>query len=528
MGFFNLKKTYTGDVPPKSTSAIYCGVSAFRDACYQLVSGFLITYITLSGLLDSDPTAFMSQIATISIITIICLIWDGINDPIMGWIIEKVHFRWGKYKPWILIGGLLNTVVVLVLFLAHPRGWSFVALFAIFYFLWDIVWTINDIAYWSMLPSLTKEEARRNKITSVMQICISIGVFGVYGAVPLLVGAFEGVSAQTIYGVIAIVITTLFLISQLVLVFFCKEHEREKTSEKEEEVKFKDMITLYKKNDQFRVNIIAILLNYLGAGIVVGFGMYYFYLRFGYGSSAGGSIQFMFTIMYAVGTLLAQIAYPFISRLLKRKNIFLLSFITILIGYVSLFFIGFPVFGNDIIADPNSWTIWLLYAAGAILFFGQGLHAVAIIMQMQSTIEYNEFKFGDRKEALVSSMRALAAKFGSAIQRLLIFLTLLISGLYEVSQIISNAEAELAIGNITSEQLTADIDAARATITQGAWLTFSIGMLWIPVLLLGTSLFLSRFVFKIDEESYQKMVDELNARRSAIAESSNEASQNAQ
>ena len=222
MGLFNLQKTYEGDVPPRSTSAIYCGASIFRDACYQLVAGFLVTYITLSGLLDPEPTKFMAQITAISVITILCLVWDGLNDPIMGWIVEKVHFKWGKYKPWILIGGLLNTVVVLVLFLAHPRGWAFVALFAVFYFLWDIAWTINDIAYWSMLPSLTKEEARRNRITSVMQICISIGVFGVYGAIPMLVGRFDNVSAQKVYGIIAIVVVTLFLLSQIVLVLFCK------------------------------------------------------------------------------------------------------------------------------------------------------------------------------------------------------------------------------------------------------------------------------------------------------------------
>ena len=515
MSLFNLKKTYSGDVPPKSTSAIYCGASAFRDACYQLVSGFLITYITLSGVLDKDPASFMAQIATISIITIVCLVWDGLNDPIMGWIIEKVHFKWGKYKPWIFIGGILNTIVVLVLFLAHPTGWGFVALFAVFYFLWDIAWTINDIAYWSMLPSLTKDEARRNKITAIMQICISVGVFGVYGAVPMLVGAFEGVPAQTIYGIIAIVVTSLFLISQIVLVVFCKEHKEENAEEKQEEVKFRDMITLFKKNDQFRVNIIAILLNYLGAGTVVGFGMYYFYLRFGYGSEAGGSIQFMFTIMYAVGTLISQVAYPFISRVLKRKQLFLISFITILVGYLMLFFVGFPVFGNNVIADPSSWTIWLLYAAGVIMFFGQGLYAVAIIIQMQSTIEYNEFKFGERKEALVSSMRALVAKFGSAIQRLLIFLTLLVSNLYAISQVISNSEAELASGSMTSAELTQQIDTARASIDNGQWLTFSIGMLWIPLILLVVSLFLSSFVFKIDEVEYQKIVDDLNARKSA-------------
>ncbi len=513
MRLFNVNKTYEGDVPPKSTSAIYCGASIFRDACYQLVSAFLITYITLSGVLDSDPKAFMGQIAVISVITIVCLVWDGINDPIMGWIVEKVHFKWGKYKPWILIGGLLNTGVVLTLFLAHPRGWGFVALFAVFYFLWDIAWTINDIAYWSMLPSLTKDEKRRNKITSIMQICISVGVFSVYGAVPMLVGAFEGVSAQTIYGIIAAVVTTLFLISQIVLVLFCKEHKRDENEEKPEEVKFKDMFTLFKRNDQFRINIIAILLNYLGSGTVVGFGLYYFYLRFGYGSDAGGSIQFLFTVMYAIGTLLAQIIYPLISRKLTRKKILTISFITIVIAYLTFFFVGFPVFGSEIVANPKTWTIWILYATGVVMFFGQGLVAVAVIMQMQSTIEYNQYKYGERKEALVSSMRALSAKFASAIQRLLIFLTLLLSGLYAISQVISNAEAELASGSMTSAELVEKIDNARAGITNGQWMVFSIGMIWVPLALLIISLILSMFVFKIDEKKYQEIVDAINLKQ---------------
>ena len=185
-----------------------------------------------------------------------------------------------------------------------------------------------------------------------------------------------------------------------------------------------------------------------------------------------------------------------------------------IIGYLMLFFVGFPVFGDKVVADPSSWTIWLLHAGGAIMFFGQGLFAVAIIMQMQSTIEYNEFKFGERKEALVSSMRALVAKFSSAIQRLLIFLTLLLSGLYAISQVISNSEAELASGSMTTEELVEKVNSARETITNGQWMIFSIGMLWIPLILLCISLFLSVFVFKIDEFKYKEMVDAINGRRS--------------
>ena len=147
MKLFNLKETYSGDIVPRSTEVTYCGVSIFRDACYQLVSAFLITYITFAGVLGTGDN-YLAQMSVINIIMIICLIWDGINDPIMGWIIEKVHFKSGKYKPWILIGALGNTVVVLTLFLARPTGWGCVVLFGVFYLLWDLVWTINDMAYW--------------------------------------------------------------------------------------------------------------------------------------------------------------------------------------------------------------------------------------------------------------------------------------------------------------------------------------------------------------------------------------------
>ncbi len=513
MRFWNLVRTYKGDNPSKLTTGIYCGASMFRDACYQLVSAFLITYITCSGLLDvGNSDVYLQQIGVISLITVLCLIWDGFNDPIMGWIIEKVHFKWGKYKPWILIGGVLNTIVVLILFLARPTGWGMVVLFGIFYFLWDFAWTINDIAYWSMLPSLTKDEKRRNRITTVMQVFISIGTFGVYGVLNLLVGD-SAASAQAIYGITAGVICGLYLLSQILICVGCKEHERDPEQEKKEQdnVKFADMFRLLKRNKQFRVNIIAIFLEYLGSGVVVGFATYYFYLMYGYGTSA--NTIFMFTIMYAVGTLMAQLLYPLINKFVNRKGLFLISAIALILGYGGMFIFGFPLFGARPIAEINSATIILLYVAGVLLFFGQGIMAVAQIVQMQSTIEYNEARTGERKEAIASSMRALVAKFGSAIQRLLIFVTLSAAGLYGITQKISNLEYEKSAGLLTAEQVKAQALAAIGDIPNWQMFVLSIGMLLIPLLSLLASCFLSRNVFKIDEKKYNEICRVLDARK---------------
>lgn len=513
MGLLNLTKTYKGDVPPKTTTAVYCGVGAFRDACYQLVSAFLITYITFSGLLSKDPTEYLAQMGVISLIMVICRIWDGMNDPIMGWLIEKFHFKWGKYKPWIFIGAVLNTIVVLVLFLAHPQNsWTYVVLFGIFYFLWDLAWTINDIAYWSMLPSLTSDEARRNKITSIMQIFISIGVFGVYGAVPLLVGNPEsGSDAQQVYGTIAIVVCSLYLISQLVLCVLAKEHVRDEALEKkeQEDVKFSDMFTLFKRNDQFRVNVISIFLNYLASGTLVAFAMYYCYLVFGYGSDAGGNISFLLTVMYAISTLGSQILYPFLSKKLTRKTIYLIAGIFITAGYLMFFFTGFPVFGFI----PAIGHEYLIYIAALLLFFGQGLIAVAIVIQMQSTIEYNELKTGERKEAIVSSMRALVAKWASAVQQGLIYATLGICGLYALTSAISDYENALHNG-IDATELKIAMDNALQSAQNPQLIGLAVGMLIIPLLLLIITIILSTKVFKIDEKYYKEICNELNKRQS--------------
>ena len=516
MKLLNLTSTFTGDIPPRSTEVVYCGVSTFRDACYQLVSSFLLTYITFSGLLSvQDTGSYLAQMAFISVIIVICRIWDGINDPIMGWIIERVHFKWGKYKPWILIGGILNTAVVLTLFLAHPTGWGFVALFGVFYFLWDIVWTINDIAYWSMLPSLTSDEKRRNNITTAMQICISVGVFAVYGAVPLLVGAIPGMSSAEVYGLIAGVISALYLVSQIVLVLVCKEHDRtEETVEEKEngEVRFTDIFRLFGKNDQFRWIIIAILLNYLAAGTLVAFGMYYFYLNYGYGSSKGGNIQFVFTVMYAVGTLIAQFLYPLLTKFLNRKQMLLGSAGILLIGYLALLFLGFPLFGDTPVAYGS--LVWLLYVPAVFIFFGQGIIAIVLIVQLQSTIEYNEYKFGERKEALVSSMRALVAKWGSAIQQGLVYGTLAATGLYAVTSEISNLEYMNNAGLYENPgQFDADVQAIIDGVTNDQKIGMAIGMIVAPLIIMLAAIAIAAFVFKIDEKTYNTLVAAIAERK---------------
>ena len=92
-------KAYTGNKVPKFTRWFYPFSGIFRDACYALVGSFLLQYAITSGVLSTDPDVFSKQYLIITIAMMVALVWDGINDPIMGFIVEKVHFKLGKFKP---------------------------------------------------------------------------------------------------------------------------------------------------------------------------------------------------------------------------------------------------------------------------------------------------------------------------------------------------------------------------------------------------------------------------------------------
>jgi melibiose permease/lactose/raffinose/galactose permease len=406
----------------------------------------------------------------------------------MGFIIERCHFKMGKYKPWILIGAITNTAVMLVLFLARPEGWAYVVLFGVFYFLWDITYTMNDIGYWSMLPALTSDEKQRNEITTIMSIFISFGAFAVGGIVPMVVGG----NAVENYGIIAIVVSVVFLASQLILVFFAKESARNLEQEKiSQKTKFGDMFRLLKTNDQLRWIVIVILIYYIASNILNGLGLNYFYLTFNY--DVGGSVQFLFTIMYAGGTILAQFLFPVLIKFLKRNTLLFISFLMMALGHVVFFFIGAPLNGVEPIG--KTYPI-LLYLLGIVIFAGQGIFYLILLIMMENTIEYNEWKTGERKEAVAFSLRPLTAKLASSAQQGIVYLTLLVSGALVVTEQISELEVQKGFHpelNIITQANAAIANGQHDMVTLAAVMTL------VPFLLYVGAYLITRFLYKIDE-----------------------------
>ena len=559
MGLKNkVAKAYTGNKVPKFTKWFYPLSGIFRDACYALVGSFLLQYAITSGVLSSDPSTFATQYGVITIAMMVALVWDGINDPIMGFIVEKVHFKLGKFKPWILIGAIGNTLAVMLLFLVRPaNSWVFVVLMIVFYVLWDTFFTMNDIGYWAMLPSLTSDEKERASLTSRVTICAAIGGFLMTGAatlLPTMFGASSGKGAATVYGLMAIVVSLLFLASQTAVFFFCQEKARDlKQEEASEKSSLADLFKVVGKNPLVRVVVIAMFLYYLASGVLTGgIGLNYYYLSIGYGSASGGLVVTLIAVFYVVSQIASQALYPVLAKKISKQKILLIGIITSLVGAAGFFLTCFPLFGGqsastmlspaapgieaDMIKDGLPWAfsglMFFNYLFPFAFFFGAGLVYMVILVMFQDSIDYNEYEFGERKESVISAWRPLDVKLGSALLRGFQYLIFLSAGVMVTVNGISNAEGALNADMAATETIT---DAAAKEAEQGiiragfaqkihdlmASVTpqslIIIGV-WITAILVGCFVavfLLIRFGYKLTEERHREIVDELEKRHAA-------------
>ena len=117
-----------------------------RDMIYNLFTNFILTYILFTRKLNA------AQLAAITAIMVGARVFDALNDPIMGNIIERTRTKWGKFKPWLVIGILSTSVVVYLAFNTDLQGWSFIWFFGVIYFMYSITYTMHDISYWGMIP----------------------------------------------------------------------------------------------------------------------------------------------------------------------------------------------------------------------------------------------------------------------------------------------------------------------------------------------------------------------------------------
>ena len=538
----NRGHTFEGNNVPRLTKILFPWSGIFRDACYALIGTFLMQYAITSGVLSTNADTFKAQYGVITIAMIIALVWDGINDPIMGFILEKCHFKSGKFRPWIFLGSIGNAIVVASMFVfpqvfSGLRGWGYVAFMIVMYVLWDAFFSMNDIGYWSMLPALTNDPAQRAKLTTHTAIAASIGTFAMNIMMFVLPGMPGFRSTMEIYMFAAIGVAALFLVSQVLIYFLCKERARDQEQEEiSENSSILDLFRVIKKNKELLYAALGMGLYYLASFILTGIGQNYFYMVYGYGGGKGGMVATAIAAFYVLATVVSQAFYPMLAKRFKRKQILTVSTIVVFVAYIAFFFLAFPVFGEKPVAynTPDAgnmfWvfggTMSLLYVASFIFFGASGIFYLAVLVMFQDAIDYGELTTGERKESICFAWRPLDVKLASGLNRGLQYLVYVTTGTYAAIQTISNMEGDYnaylngdVYANMSNEakeayrnQFSESVDAA---INVERWQLILFGVIVIGVILVvfGISYFLCRFKYKLDEDKMKEIVAELDKKK---------------
>lgn len=469
-----------------------------RDVTYQLFTNFLLTYVLFTRPLTAG------QLSAITAIMVAARIFDALNDPIMGNIIDRTRTKWGKFKPWLVIGILSTSVVIYLAFNTDLQGWKFVWFFGIIYFCYSITYTMHDISYWGMIPSLGTDADERNTITSRTNLCAGVGGTLAGLLIPMLTtgsGAIGG-SMATAYGriaLIACILAPLFLCFTIFGVHENRDYEKEPAPP----ISFKKIIGTFAGNDQLLWIAIIFLLQQIGNGLVAGgIGSTYVYFEFGY----EGGLYGLFSTIGVLATAFLMIFYPAISRRIDRKPLMKIMILASAAGCAMMLLAGLFLPGNMV-------KFWIMTIGYMIANLGQYSFYLIMMISILNTVEYNEYKRGVRDDAIIASLRPFITKLGSALIVIITTGSYLIFGVTDYTNRISELEQNTSLGLITEAEKLDQIGKVLSEVGSGQGTGLLLAMTVLPFLFMLASHLLYQKHYKLDEAEYERICKELELRK---------------
>ena len=432
-----------------------------RDMFYAFESNCLLYF--LSDVLDLPIWVF----AAASMVLSVMRIFDAFNDPITGLLIDNIRSPWGKFKPAILVGGILSAIFALILFSGIGTGWAFVILFGIAYFLWDVSFGINDIGYWTLLPVLSTDQKQREKIGAFSRICASIGTYIVMAAwQPVTSGLGD---TPTVWFWCVVVISAIYLLGLLFPLLGVKE--RRIAPEQQESTTIRQMFRAILKNDQLLWTTLALGLFMVGYCTTINFAIYYMKYLFG-----NEGMYMILVVVVGVAQLGTLSVYPAVAKRMSRRSLYTLGTILVVIGYLIFFF--------------AEVSIVLIVIGALLVFVGQAFIQALMLMFLTDTVEYGYWKLGKKNESITFSIQPFINKIGGALATGIVSISLIISG------------------------IKIDGGTVDAIDSQGK-LIVKLAMFVVPVLMILIGYFVYLKKFKIDEQFYAQILKDLEQREQA-------------
>lgn len=463
-----------------------------RDMCSQFFTYAIMNFILFTKNLT------VQQFSVISIIIVAARVFDALNDPLMGTLLDRTRTKIGKFKPWMIAGVITTSIVVLAAFLNNFTGWNFVVFFGFIYFFYSICFTMNDVSYWGMIPALSSKPEMRDKFTSLTVFWSGAGAGFVSVLVPVFTagGMVIGGNAVTAYRTLACIACVAPV--TMLLVFLLVKENREENTQNKEKVSLKTIFGTIVRNDQLKWAALVFLIHQIGCLIITnGLASTYIYLEFGY----KGILSTLFTVISMSTTVILMLIYPQLAKKFSRNKLINISKYAAVVGYLFVLVCG-------LLAPQGTMLKYGLIVAGfAIANSGTYCIYLAMMICLSNTVEYNEYKFGERNEGIIASVRPFLSKLSNAISVMLVSFFYIITGVTVYTNQISDLENQTSQGLISEQEKLSAIGTLLENVSSHETVGLLLAMAIIPLVTVVIAATVYKKKYKIDEKMYLEMVE---------------------
>lgn len=369
------------------------GFGAFgKDLVVNLIGIYLMYYLTdILGVAASF----------VGTLYFVARIWDAINDPIMGMIVDKTKTKWGKFRPWLVIGTLVNSVITVLIFTNfHLEGTALYVFVSIMYIVWGMTYTMMDVPYWSWLPNLTNNPTEREEVSVLPRIFASLAnlILGALGLtiVIFLDNLFGNGDQSTGFLIVAVITIIIFNITIGITVK--NVHEAPTNIDTGIKLRFKDIWRILFTNKEL-LAYIGMILTFFLCGQLIGNVMIYY---FSYVTES----KFLFSLYNGMGfmEIIALFLFPKIAKWLSRERVYPIATISIILGLLVILVAGYVA--------PKAFIPVIL--GTSLIKIGSGLIMGIITVSIADVIDYSEMKFGQRNESVITSTQTFLMKTAMA------------------------------------------------------------------------------------------------------------------
>lgn len=395
-------------------------VGAFgRSGIYTLMSMFtLVFFQNGAGLTLNQGTT----------IILIGRIFDALNDPVMGMIVDKTKSRWGKMRPYLLFAPIPIAICTILLFTA-PFAEGSTAAFVwalVTYILWGVAFTIQDVPFWGLSAVITPLENERTSFISAARLGSTFG--GILPAllIPVLYQSNLGYTKGFFVGGLIFAILGCGLSS---LIFFVS---KERVPKNDKTPSFRETVKVVGKNKLLIIVIASAVLgstmvtanqcaDYIGNYLIIQNYTDFSQIFTSTGAVAAGAdaaaaynfwiprgtIVTTLTVAIGVGMVPAMAVFPLLRKKFSLKQIYIGSSLMGLVVHI----LCYVVF----IGDVTAINIYLLWFFLLLMGFPLGIYNVITYALIADAVDYLEWKTGERHEGVCFSFQTFLSKVNAAI-----------------------------------------------------------------------------------------------------------------